>query len=351
MRKNRYQPPDADDPGRDHLPLDTDCTILVRQSARAMQERNMDSAELHPDELVGIARDYWGFAPERIQVIDWDMGIGAYSTTIDMRPGLRHWLNDLLPGGKSRVVLVSQEDRLFRDRDEIDHNVFIKQVAQHGGWVICGHSVYNFQLDRDKENFRDACKYGKQYIERHVKRRLHPAIQRAAMAGRYAGGPVPWGYVVDYAPQSSTYKHFVPYEPHARLVAEQVFGYFAHLPIPSVVEVARHWAQEGLIWPFFSPDVDARRLRLVERTCTRDELRGGYQFHTQQVPLILTNVAYLGWRARNGQVARDDEGRPRVCHQPLVDESLFWWCYDHLMKERPPWYTGAVRSTVVSPSS
>jgi hypothetical protein len=207
---------------------------------------------------------------------------------------LHKWLYEDLPSGNSRVILVSQEDRLFRDETEIEHNRFIAQVAKHSGWAICGQVVYNFRREFDRERFRMACKYGKQYIEFHIKGRLHPAIQRAAMAWRYAGGPVPWGYVVDYRPHSPTFKHFVRYAPHADLVTEHVFRVFAGMPHPSTVEVARHWAREGLVWPFFGPEIDERRARFIERMCVRDETRGGYLFHFRQAHLILTNVAYLG---------------------------------------------------------
>ena len=149
---------------------------------------------------------------------------------------------------------------------------------------------------------------------------------------------MPWGYLVDYDSQSSTYKHYVPYEPHARLVTEHNFQVFAALPFPSVVEVARHWGRNGLVWPFFGPEVDPRRVRVVEAACTRNETLGGYEFHFQQAHNILTDVSYLGWRARAGHIAWDEECQaPRICHTPLVDEDLFWWCYDHLLTERPAW--------------
>jgi len=340
MRHSRYRSPDHAILLEERLPLDTVCTVLVRQSSAKQAELHVNSAEVNPKDLMREA-ERQGFLRDRIRVLDWDMGIGAYNTTIEDRPALRHWLTELLPRGESRVVLVSQEDRLFRDRTEIQVNRFIEQVARRSGWVICGIGnarIYNFRREMDRELFRMACKYGRQYVEYHIKGRLHPAIQRAAMAGRYAGGPISWGYVVDYNAQSRTYKHFIPYEPHARLVVDHVFRVFEHLPIPSVVEVARHWGREGLVWPFFGPEVDARRVHLIEANCRRNETLGGYDFHFRQAHNILTDVAYLGWRARQGQVAWDDERQaPRICHQPLVEQDLFWRCYDHLLDERPSW--------------
>jgi hypothetical protein len=338
MRRHQYQRRSQISPEQETLPCETDCTILVRQSTAEQRDRSVFSKETHPDELRWEAIDRYGFAPECVHVIDLDMGIGAYTTTIEDRPGLKHWLYELLPSGQSKVLLVSTEDRLFRDRDEVEHNRFIRQVEQFGGWVICGSNIYNFRLEMHRENFRQACKSSRYYIESHVKRRLHPAAQRAAMAGRYTGGAVPWGYVVDYDDRSPTYKHLVVYDPHALLLVEHVFRYFARLTEPTVTELVRHWEREGLVWPFYGPEVHAHVVRAADACRTRDKDRGGYRFHRLQAHRMLTDVVYLGWRVRGGEVAMDPTtGQPRVCHPPLIEPTLFWWCYDHLETERPVW--------------
>jgi len=299
--------------------------------------RHTMSAERNPQDLVAEARRY-GFAAEHIRVVEDDMGIGAYSTRIEDRPGLSRWLFEALPRGESLVVLTSHEDRLFRDRDETEHNRFIAQAAKYGGWAICGPNVYNLRRKFDQDRFRWVCKANKEFIEGHIKGRLHPAIQRAAMQGQYTGGPVSWGYVVDYNAQSSTYKHLKVYEPHSVLVVEQVFRYFASLPQPSQMAVAYHWEREGLVWPFYSAEVDARVVRVSDACRKRDEARSGYLFDYRQVPRILTDVNYLGWRVRAGEIAWDAVANaPRMCHPPLVDADLFWWCHDRIGAERPAW--------------
>ena len=121
MSRHRYQRPKPVDPEREQLPIDTLCTILTRQSTVGQAERNVFSAEVNPQDLVAIARRF-GFDDEHIRIVDLDMGIGAYNTTIEDRPGLRAWLYNDLPSGRSCVVLVSTEDRLFRDRYETEHN-------------------------------------------------------------------------------------------------------------------------------------------------------------------------------------------------------------------------------------
>ena len=344
MPRNRYQPPKASNPYDESLPLDTICTILTRQSTMAQGYRNEFSAEKNPAELIELAQK-WGFSLDQIQVLDWDMGKSAYNTTIEDRPALHHWLTELLPSKKSLVVLVSQEDRLFRDRTEIQVNRFIDQVRELSGWVICGmRPPYNFRLESDREQFRMACKYGRQYIEHHIKSRLHPARHRAGMQGRFTGGAIPWGYVVDYDKRNSTYKHFIPYAPHAELVTHQIFGRFIQMVNPTPTGLAREWWDKGMVWPFFGEDVDERRVRWSDNNYRRDEHRGGYMLTTTQVQSILTNVTYIGWMVRSNELAMNkDQDIPLVCHEPLVEPDAFWWCYDHIADERPIWAPQAAK--------
>jgi len=336
LPQHRYQRDTRIRPDQEALPLQSICAILTRQSTLVQAERNVFSAEVNPQDLVDVALRL-GFAQDHVRVVDADMGIGAYDTVISDRPGLQKWLYEDLPSGESLVVLVSQEDRLFRDKWEDQHNAFIRQVAIHGGWVICGQNIYNFRRDWDRDRFRMACKYGRMYIEHHVLQRLHPAAQRAAMQGRYVGGVVSWGYVVDYDRRSETYKRLVPYPPHVALVQEELFRFFASMPQASVSGVVRHWEESGLLFPFYGDDVDPHVVRSASRR-KRDDIRGGYVIEYRQVQRALTDVTYLGWRVRQGEVAWDGiKDAPLVSHQPLIDPDLFWYCFDWIVQERPSW--------------
>jgi hypothetical protein len=168
------------------------------------------------------------------------------------------------------------------------------------------------------------------------------------MRGRYPGGQIHFGYIVDYDPRSATYKHYARYEPHALLVEEHLFRYFAQLPRPSLVEVVRHWEQERLVWPFFGPEVDPRVVKAAGGNRVRDEVLGGYHLDWRQAQSILTDVTYLGYRVRRGDCAADESGLPLLCHPPLVEAELFWWCYDRLVAERPSWPGIPPRTTVVA---
>src|SRR5579871_6471260 len=157
MRQSRYPSPNLVSAADEPLPTDTICTVLVRQSTRSQAGRYLDSAEVNPDVLVQVARRR-GFADANIRLVEDDMGIGAYSTTIEERPGLSRWLFEELPSGISRVLLVSHEDRLFRDQHETEHNRFIAGADKYGGWAICGETVYNFRRRFDQDRFRWACR-------------------------------------------------------------------------------------------------------------------------------------------------------------------------------------------------
>jgi hypothetical protein len=200
MRQSRYPSLNSASAADEQLPTDTTRTVLVRRSTRSQAGRYLDSAEVNPDVLVQVARRR-GFADSHIRLVEDDMGIGAYSTTIEERPGMSRWLFEELPSGTSRVLLVSHEDRLFRDQHETEHNRFIAQADKHGGWAICGESVYNFRRRFDQDRFRWACRASREYVEGHIKARLDPANQRNAMRGRYPGGQIHFGYIVDYDPR------------------------------------------------------------------------------------------------------------------------------------------------------
>jgi hypothetical protein len=54
MRRHRYPQPNTRSPEQDQLPLDTVCTILIRQRTSIQRERNLFSAEVNPDDLMAL---------------------------------------------------------------------------------------------------------------------------------------------------------------------------------------------------------------------------------------------------------------------------------------------------------
>lgn len=364
----RYRPPeDLDKLTNNSLPLDTIATVIPRQSSKAGERNNVHSQELADDELIALATAL-GFPEHQVRLDKRDMGISANTTTINDRPALREWLRESLPSGLSRVVVFSQEDRAFRDEEEVELNTFIKEVKRYHGWVICGHKVYRLWEEYDADMFRMMCKYAAKYIIHHVRGRLHPAIARAAQRGYYDGRGINVGYLVDYDPKNPTYKHYILYPPHADLVLHEIFERFARMPYPSVPALVRYWNESNgmepvidltthekrfipqLYFPLLSPEIDSRNVHKLSIAGRRsrfpdgidDPLRRGWMLHVQSVRRILSNVFYLGWVLRNGQIIRgealenrqvriDPKGSPLVLHEPLVkDPGLFWYCFDRV---------------------
>src|SRR5207244_5069940 len=66
-----------------------------------------------------------------------------------------------------------------------------------------------FDMERLREKFKEAA----EFIPKHIKGWLHPARERAAWEDdEWAGmGDLPPGFIVDYDPQSETFKHAIPY--------------------------------------------------------------------------------------------------------------------------------------------
>ncbi len=364
----RYRPPiDIASSGNESLPLDTIATIIPRQSKKAGAKNNVHSKELADHELLELATSH-GFQPHHVKIDKRDMGISANTTTINDRPALREWLYDALPSGISKVVIFSQEDRAFRDEEEVELNTFIRQVKKFRGWVICGHKVYRMWEEYDADMFRMMCKYAAKYISHHIRGRLLPAVSRAAQRGYYDGRGINIGYLIDYDTKSPTYKRYMLYPPHADLVLHEIFERFAKMPYPSVPALVRAWnASNGmepvadpltgelrdipsLYFPALPPEMDVRnfnRLSLGRRKKfppygIDDPLRRGWLLHVQAARRILSNIFYLGWIMRDGQIVRGevlDNGQvrldpkypPLVLHEPLVkDTDLFWYCFERV---------------------
>jgi len=363
----RYRPATAHLLDDAALPLDSLAVVIPRQSKKGGAKTNVHSQELADHELLALATSH-GFPAHRVRIDKRDMGISANTTTIADRPALCEWLRELLPSGLSRVVIFSQEDRAFRDEEEIELNTFIREVKRYRGWVICGHKVYRLWEEYDADMFRVMCKYAAKYIAHHVLGRLHPAVDRAAQRGFYDGRGINVGYIVDYDARSSTYKRYVPYPPHAALVANEIFERFARMAYPSVPALVRAWNAPDsatpvmdpttdtlrqaptLYFPAFPPDVDPRILNKVSWGRRRefppygmdDPLRRGWLLHEQAARRILSNVVYLGWVARNGQIIRGERlegGQVRVdptyppleLHEPVIrDPDLFWYCFNRV---------------------
>ena len=121
------------------------------------------------------------------------------------------------------VVISEFVDRLFRDEDRIDSNVFIKICRENDCYVHISSKrmTYNFANPQHAELFRLEVQMAAAYIENHVRGTMLRRRQLAAESGQWAGlGAVPVNFIVDKRKESKTYGKLIPYPPHVEVSLE-----------------------------------------------------------------------------------------------------------------------------------
>src|SRR5205807_8196232 len=169
------------------------------------------------------------------QVVDADGNVtiknASGTWSIDRRPGLKT-ICDLIESGKVGVVVAEFVDRLFRDEDRIDSNIFIKICKENDCYVHISSKrmTYNFANPSHAELFRMEVQMAAAYIENHVRGTMLRRRTYAVEDGKWAGvGRIPMGLTIDKDPESRYYGKFIPYEPHMEINRTRLFERFIEL--------------------------------------------------------------------------------------------------------------------------
>src|SRR5207248_10841258 len=133
---------------------------------------------------------------------------------IEDREAMNQMLADIREK-RTRTVRAAEVDRLFRDEDRIDSNVFIKVCREADCLVLTDRMTYDFSIPRHVDYFRDEVDRAWKFYESQILIRANELQDRARSKGLYAGGPVSIGFIVDKNPKSPTYMRFIPYPRHA----------------------------------------------------------------------------------------------------------------------------------------
>src|SRR5207248_3418798 len=147
-----------------------------------------------------------------------DMGHSARAALED-REALNQMLNDIREK-RIRRGAAAEVDRLFRDEDRIDSNLFIKICREADGLVLTDRMIYDFSIPRHVDYFRDEVDRAWKFYESQILIRANELQDRARSHGLYAGGPVTIGYIVDKNPKSQTFMKYIPYPRHASRTLE-----------------------------------------------------------------------------------------------------------------------------------
>lgn len=187
--------------------------VYPRQSTKKQLKNNRQSFEKQTQDSVKyLVRRGW--VERLIHVYDQDMGMSG-TLGIEDREGLNQTVADIR-AGRIRTIYTPEVDRLFRDEDRIDSNVFIKICKEADCLVLTDRAIYNLRIPRHTDYFRDEIERAWKYFESQILIRAHQHLDRARSKGFYDGGPVLIGYIIDKNPRSPTYKKYIPYQPHSQ---------------------------------------------------------------------------------------------------------------------------------------
>jgi DNA invertase Pin-like site-specific DNA recombinase len=311
--------------GTNTLPIDRPIAVYYRQSTDA-QIGNV-STSLQTVDMVKHLQSR-GWSDDQIIMIDMDGGISG-TTKIDERPGMRK-LFELITDAKIGAVACQDEDRLFRDITQIQVNIFIEACRQSQIIVLTPSMVYDFAHPQmgtfHARQFRFKSEMSAEFITSYLRGRLHPAKKRLMMEGKWAGGTVPLGYVIDMrkilpdGTANSYFRKYVPYEPFAQIVREW-FDIFIKKS-GNVHGTLKHILAYGPYYPDPTTQVpDSFRLVLspTVKNCGK-----GYCLGKTGLIRTLTNAAYLGhWAVNNTIVIWNN-------HQAVIDENTFFQAFNYL---------------------
>jgi DNA invertase Pin-like site-specific DNA recombinase len=311
--------------GQIELNTDAGLGIYARQSTLAQVKNYRQSLEMQTDDLIAYAKRL-GWDEERIILFTQDLAKSG-TLRIDQREGLRS-LIERIEAGEIKTVLVFLEDRLFRDETGIQYNVFIDVCKRHGVFVVTPHMTYDFTNPFHTKQFRWRCEEAADYLRDYVLHRLHGARNRVLESGRFAGRSIPIGYVVDNQEYivvegtpvpNPTYRKYIPYEPHAKIVR---WLFTRYMEIGGRIRpLCRELYQLPLVFPDFGPDVDVSKHLALYR---HKKVPGGYHLTRPGLIGLLTNVTYIGYWVHQGEVIHKSN------HEAIVDEELFWYAFNRL---------------------
>ncbi|GER87876.1 hypothetical protein KDW_20380 [Dictyobacter vulcani] len=249
---------------------------------------------------------------------------------IDRRPGLKAIL-DMIEEGRVKLVIAEFVDRLFRDEDRIDSNIFIKICKEHGCYVHISSKrmTYNFINPQHAEMFRMEVQMAAAYIENHVRGTMHGRRRQKRAEGYWAGfGSIPINYLVDKREGSPTYGKFVPYAPNAKISIE-IYDRFIELGF-EVTALCEELAKR----PYIYPDFEDWVYKDFEIKTRLKPAPSGKGFLISRSGLIhmLCNINNIG------ALQVEKHGKEHIIwnnHEPIIDEARFWLVYDHLQNTRP----------------
>lgn len=304
--------------------------LYPRQSTKKQKQKNRQSFEKQTQDAAEdlIKR---GWTSELIRVYDQDMGHSA-ARAIEDREAMNQLLADIREK-RIRTVRAAEVDRLFRDEDRIDSNLFIKYCREAECLVLTDRMIYDFSIPRHVDYFRDEVDRAWKFYESQILIRANELQDRARSKGLYVGTPPPIGYIVDKNPKSPTYRKFIAYPRHADRTLELfqwlydcggIVGVLADRldNLPYVWELEEEWVRDQKA--FWTNLEVVYGMELDEEGNLKPI---GYRISPHALTLLLGNRTYRGdWHY-------DGDWLPNN-HEAIVPKDLWEFAQDVLANNR-----------------
>lgn len=339
-QKKSHREYDLKGPYNPQIDLQRDAVAYCRQSLKGQVVRNVQSHISQTVMLLEYTKNL-GFRDDGTtgkvilvvenQIVDAEGNVSIKNASgtwsIDRRPGLKT-ICDLIESGKVGVVTAESVDRLFRDEDHIDSNIFIKICKENDCYVHISSKKMTYDLANPAyaELFRLEVQMAAAYIENYVRGTMLRRRHIAAESGQWAGlGAIPINFIADKRKGSISYGKLIPYLPHVQ-VSLNLYDRLITLTF-NVEALCLELEQQEYIYPDFEEWVYKGNYTI--RTALHKSPGGnGYILTRRGLEHMLCNIANLGAVKHKERILYNH-------HDAIIDEDRFWLVYDNLKIYRP----------------
>jgi len=311
------------------LPVNRPAAVYYRQSSEA-QIGNISTTLQTVDMIEHLIK--LGWVRDSIIMIDMDAGISGMKA-IEDRPGMS-MLYDAIENDRIGLVAAQDVDRFFRDVTMIQTNIFLDACKRNNVQVMTPTVVYDFNHPTMgayyMKMFREESQRAADFLEYHIKGRLHKSRDFLIEQGLWAGRTIVLGYIVDMrrtlpdGERNPEWRKYIPYTRGADIV-KAYFELFRQNG-RNFSKTWQHIEQHG---PFIPDDItkdvpDGFRIENWYRY--RSTVTGQLMPSRTGLHSLFTNVVYIGHWVHKGAI---------VCwhnHEPIIPEDLFMMTFNSLSR-------------------
>ncbi len=323
----------------------------IRQSSTRQTRENLESADLQLSGAQKFAIEK-GLNAGKIVIVHEGEGKRGVSGTlrIDQREDLQG-IMALIYADKIKYVCDYSVSRLFRDRYGVQVGTFMQACAEHHVKVhITTAKTFDFTNSFDVMMFQFLANIAARENEDRA-RLSHEANRNKALRGGYDGRPLIAGFIVDTDKKSPTYGHYIPYEPHKRVVNRLLKR---HRQRGEFNQLASEVEKMTVVFPPFEGWVNKESIARFDyvrvcaihgpdrKTKVKDEdgkwhyepvgcqFKGedckfiGYHISSIALKNLLIAPELMGYWTVDDVVLTDANGELLVVHERIVDDPADW---------------------------